>query len=97
MQNTVQKSEERGITEPVLPRRRKVPCRFEIRCGAGAIPDTPEDRYRVIYFETIDTVIACVKDRFEQQGYKIYKQLEAVLMTKGQGSIEELLKFYGDN
>ena len=98
-QRTIQKSDERGIAEPVLPRRRKAPCRFEPgnSTGPGATPDTPEDRYRVLYFETLDVVTTCVKDRFEQEGYKIYKQLEQLLITKGQGNNEELIKFYGDD
>ena len=92
-QRTIQKSDERGIAEPVLPRRRKAPCRFEPgnSTGPGATPDTPEDRYRVLYFETLDVVTTCVKDRFEQEGYKIYKQLEQLLITKGQGNNEELI------
>ena len=92
-QNTVQKSEEWGIAELVLPRRRKVPCRFEIRCSAGATPHTPEVRYRVIYFQKIDTLIVCVKDRFEQQGYKIYKQLEQVLMTNDKEALKNYSNF----
>lgn len=74
-----------------------MPSRFEIGDGTGATPDTPEDRYRSIYFETLDTIIACVKDRFEQQGYNVYRQLEEVLITKGQGNIAEVVKFYGDD
>ena len=41
---------------------------------------TPEDYYRAIYFEALDTVVNCIKDRFDQEGYKIYSKLELLLL-----------------
>ena len=30
------------------------------------------DHYRMLYFETLDLIIQCIDDRFDQPGYRIY-------------------------
>ena len=61
------------IDEPQLPRKRKVPSRFEI----GA-PDTyhcsakTEEFYRQIYFEANDHVINSLANRFDQPDFHTY-------------------------
>ena len=53
-QDVVQ-AEKLDIQDPILPRRRKVPCRYEI--GSTRITDsiiTPENHYSIIYFEASD-------------------------------------------
>jgi len=48
----------------------------------GDFPDTVEDHYRRLYFEALDLVIhICgIKDCFNQPGYKIYSQLQQLLV-----------------
>lgn len=55
----------------------------------------PEDHYKVIYFEALDTVIAQIKNRFEQEGYQMYSKLEQLLQKKC--CVDEVLDFYGDD
>lgn len=69
-----------GIDEPVLPRKRKVPRRFDSNNDIGTTPVTPEDYYRPMYFEALDTAVSCIKDRFDQEGYKMYSKLELLLL-----------------
>ena len=54
--------------------------RFDSNNDSGTIPATTEEYYRVIYFETLDMVINCIKDRYDQDGYKIYCKLEMLLL-----------------
>ena len=59
------------IAEPILPRQRKAPRRYD-----GMLPPSPEGYYRSIYFEAIDTVMACIENRFKQEGYQMYCRVE---------------------
>lgn len=50
-----------NVDEPQLPRRRKVPARFEIGTSEGSHPSTPEDMYRQQYFDCLDCIVKCIK------------------------------------
>ena len=56
-----------GIEGPVLPQKRRAPFRFEVGEGTQ-------------YFEALDLVIACIKERFDQP-YEIYSKLERLLLN----------------
>ena len=56
--------------EPQLPRRRKMPKRF----------DDPKTFYRQQYYEASDLIISSINDRFDQPEYRIYRQLEDLLL-----------------
>ena len=74
-----------------------MPCRYEI--GSTTITDsiiTPENHYRIIYFEAFDIVIARITDRFEQEGYQMYSKLEK-LLRKLENDLDELIEFYGND
>ena len=58
-----------GVDRATLPRRRKIPRRLDDG-AAPAFPETVEEHYRVIYFEALDLITSCIKDRFNQPGYK---------------------------
>ena len=45
------------ISEPTLPRRSKVPRRYDIGMSSGHFPASIEDHYHHIYYETIDTLV----------------------------------------
>lgn len=40
--------------------------RKQASSGTSA-PTTPEQHYKVIYFEALDTIVGCIKNRFEQR------------------------------
>ena len=74
-----------GITdEPVLPRRRKPPARFDD--GAPSFhPSTPEDLYRVKYFEALDVVCQEIKTQFGQKDLEIIAKVESLLLNSANG------------
>ncbi|XP_065195791.1 zinc finger MYM-type protein 1-like [Sycon ciliatum] len=73
------------VDEPVLARKRKTPARFAVGTGQGHYPESPADHYKPIYFAAIDTVMACIKERFDQPGYKVYSCLEGVVLKAANG------------
>ena len=74
-----------GIDQPTLPRSRRPPLRLD--SGIAAVhPFNPKDHYRAVYFEAIDTVVGCIQDRFEQEGYRVYNKLENILINGDQGT-----------
>jgi len=50
--------------------------------GTGVTSSSPKDHFKVIYYEALGTVIACISDRFKQEGYQMYSNLEQLLSTK---------------
>ena len=49
-----------------------------------------------MYYESIDTITCCIKDRFDQAGYLVYSKLEN-LLVKGEATeaeIDEVVSFY---
>ena len=57
----------------------KRPRRFEKGTSQGSFHQTPKDYYRKYYFETIDVLVNCIQDRFDQLGYKVYVTLESIM------------------
>ena len=48
-------------------------------------PSSIDDHYKFIYFETLDTVIVSVTDRFEQPSYKFFSYIEQLLLNSIDG------------
>ena len=65
-QKTVKQASELDIGGPVLPRKRKASRHLEVGASVGTSPASPEDQYKAIYLEVIDTVTTCITDRFAQ-------------------------------
>ena len=80
------------VGEPVLPRRRKTPRRLEVGSGEPHFPETVQDYYRAQYFEALDLLISCIKDRFDQPGYRIYSKLETLVLNASNG-VEFMAEF----
>ncbi len=87
------------VSSPTLPRRRKVPRRFEPGDSAPEYPSTVQDHYRRIYFQAIDLVVAAMTKRFDQKGFQVLQKLEISLTTVEQPQQSEAIKvitsFYG--
>ena len=73
-----------GVSDAVLPRKRKAPKRHSDG-SEGFHSETPQDMYRVAYFEAVDLAIATIKDRFDQPGYAMYRSLEDLLLKAVRG------------
>ncbi len=92
--NTTRSADELGVNEPTLPRKRRMPKRFEVGNSQGEFHSTAEDHYRQIYYEALDLIISCIENRFNQPGYNIYRKLQDLLLKCVNGiSYEEEFQF----
>lgn len=71
----------------------------DVGISAGTAPSSPENYYKGINFEAIDAIVACIKDRFQQEGYQMYCKLEQLLLNEEQmeREVDEVLRFYGSD
>ena len=97
------KAEERGISEPQLPRQRKLPRRYDDEDISEGIyfPSAPMEHFRKIYYEAFDSIVTCIQDRFDQLGYRICQSFESLLLKackkeETEVILETVCKFYGD-
>lgn len=68
------------VEKPTLPRKRKMPKRFEIGNASYEYPGRPKDMYRQKYFEVYDVSIAAIRERFNQPGFQLYRHLQDLLL-----------------
>ena len=73
------------IGEPILPRKRKRPARYEDGVSVPHYSDNPKSFYRQLYYECIDSIVSCIEQRFDQPGYKTYHKMEQLLMNAVHG------------
>ena len=69
-----------SISEPALPRQKRVPSGFEIGTGPPWYPTTPQEHYRRIYFEAIDLMVNAIDNRFKQASFDVYAKMESLLL-----------------
>ena len=60
------KSDSNDIQEPLVPRAKKRPRRYDENNSSAHFHQDAKDHYRQRYFEALDTVRNCIKDRFDQ-------------------------------
>lgn len=87
---------------PQLPRHRKRPRRYEEGLAASEFHNDPKAFFRQHYFEAIDLVVNCIKDRFHQPGYEVYSKLEQLLVKACQSEditeeVDFICEFYKDD
>jgi hypothetical protein len=90
-----------GVSKPALPRKRRPPPRLTSEAPAEH-PSTPEEHYRRMYFEGVDTLISCLKGRFQQADFSMYANCEQLLLKAAKGEtyeeeLEKVLGFYGSD
>ena len=98
----LQSCERTGTAEPSLPRKRRAPRHLEIGEGEGYYSPTAEDHYRRIYYEALDLAVSSILERFDQQGYMTYQNLEELLLNAVNGkdystNLQAVSEFYGDD
>ena len=69
-----------GIPAPSLPRKRTAPCYLQIGSSLGNFHSSAEDYYRMLYYEALHLVIEAITKRFHQPGYKVYRNLEDLIL-----------------
>ena len=96
-ERAITESSELDIGEPSLPRKRKPPQHSIVGTSETPLPLTAKSHYKAIYYESLDTVMCCIKHRFEQEGYQMYSKLENLLLNSkpDASQIEEAAIFYG--
>ena len=71
---------ELDVKEPQLPRRRKVPLRYESGKAPAEYHSTPKGYYRQIFYEALDLITQAIESRFDQPGYRTYRCLEDLVL-----------------
>lgn len=94
--------ESTGTDKPTLPRKRKAPSRFEIGHIEGYHAQTTEEYYCSIYFEVVDYAVSSIQDCFDQPGFKVYKNLEELLVKAANKQdysteLEEVVTLYDND
>lgn len=60
------KLDDLDVSEPRLPRRRKMPKRFETGNAPLEFATSEKELYKQMYYEALNLVMSCVKERFDQ-------------------------------
>ena len=68
------------VNAPGLPRRRHLPARYENGDAPAGFDETPDSRYRHVYFEALDKLTNSITDCFDQHDYNIYMNCEGLLL-----------------
>ena len=68
------------VGEPILPRKRKAPNRYDDGIAQPEFFDDPKPFFRQQSYEALDLVITDINERFDQHGYKMYENLENLLL-----------------
>ena len=99
---SVKKASTLGVEDPILPRKRRRPQRYDDGNSTEYHPHSPEYHYKLIFFESIDLIINCIEQRFDQPGYKTYSQLQQLLFCAIRGedykeNLQSILTVYGSD
>ena len=91
-----------NVNEPLLPRQHKRPKRYEEGKAESYHAHDPKMHYRQIYFQSLDTMITTIKDRFHQIDYSIYAKVEELLLLAANKKscshkVKEITDFYGSD
>ena len=73
------------LAKPTLPRRRCTPVRLEVGAGAPSYPQTAKDQFKRVCFEAIDLIVTAINQRFSQESFSSYAQMETLLAKTANG------------
>ena len=94
--------DEFAVGEPIMPRKRKTPARYEDGIGPSDFPSCPKTYYRQIYYETLDLISSFILQRFDQPGFRTYHVLQDLILNAAKGAsyeeeLETVANFYKDD
>ena len=77
-----------AVSTPTVPRKRKRPNYSILLYVTGNPeataphyhPETPYDHYKPIYFEALDSIVAAIKERFDQPAFKTFMEAEQLFL-----------------
>ena len=84
-----QRRENLEVEEARLRRKRKIPKRYEQGDAEAEFHATAKDSYRQVYFEALDLSITSINSRFDQPGFKVYLNVEELLLKACAGKPHE--------
>ena len=64
------------VDGPVLPRKRKVPRRYEEGSAEPEFFNVCKQFYCQRYYEALDLIVNAIQARFDQPGFKMYRNLQ---------------------
>ena len=68
------------VNAPGLPRRRHLPARYEDGGAPAGFDETPDSRYRHVYFEALEKSRISIADCSDQHDHNIYMNCESLLL-----------------
>lgn len=68
------------VIGPAIPRKRKVPKRFQVGNAEDSFPVTVKEVYRPQYFEALDLAVTGIQERFDHPGYHVLQNIEDLLI-----------------
>lgn len=83
---------ELDVELPSVARVRKAPKRYESQSSPHNF-STPEEFYRKLYYEVIDTTLASLRSRFNSQTLDFLTKVENFILNKGD-HVDEIVSFY---
>ena len=94
----------KNVGEAVLPRKRRVPAKLKdfFQPDARDEPVTVAEHYKQFYLDAIDKITSCINNRFDQEGYQVYKHLENLIVLTAEGGefhkeLDYVTEFYGND
>lgn len=92
----VKDAKELGVDEPKAPRSVKRPRKYEDSDSLD--PDytftSPEEYFRKIYYEILDSTITALNDRFENETMDLLRKFENFLVDEEDVSVKLITEFY---
>jgi len=77
---------------------------LKLETGEGFFPSSVAEIYRPLCFEAVDLAMAAIKDRFDQPGYRVVRNLEDLLTNSSNlesinytHDLNDVCSFYGDD
>jgi hypothetical protein len=80
MKSFIHQSTSVGIGEPTVKRKRKISAKFEDGDAEPFNHSDPKLRYRVMYYQMLESTVAGIQHRFDQEGIRVMAELEQVLV-----------------
>ena len=74
-----------GISDPVVPRARRPPVRFD--SGGAAATMTPEQHFRRLFNDFLDNTLNTIRDRFQQPALQLYCIVEKTILCAASGTL----------
>lgn len=96
---TLEDVERLDLEEPSLPRKRKIPKRFNPSNTENHHFENPEQMYRQIFFEIFDQMLKSLQEIFDSDSSKFCKLLECFVVgqdvdSDGSKIVDKIVEFY---